>query len=155
LVADLGHAVTGGARGLGLTIANAIIEAGGDVYCCDILQEPSQDEWQALQVKAKRYGSKAEYKRLDITDVKGVTECFNSIAAESRYPIVGFLAGAATMHEQTAIDCDMEAFSRLMRVNIDGTMITAQAAARIMRENGQGGSIVIIASISGHIANRV
>ena len=70
-------------------------------------------------------------------------------------PSLALIAGAATMDEQMAIDYDMDTFSRVMRINIDGTMATAQAAAKLMRQNGQGGSIVIIASISGQIANRV
>lgn len=147
--------VTGGARGLGLTMAGAIVESGADVFCCDILDVPSQVEWKQLQAKAVKYGVIAKYYQMNIIDVAGVTKCFETIAAESRYPISGFVAGAATMDEQLAIDYDMETFSRLMRINVDGTMITTQAAARLMKDSGRGGSIVIIASISGQIANRV
>lgn len=147
--------VTGGARGLGLTIAAAVVESGGDVYCCDILPSPSQQEWQALEAKAKKLGAVVAYRRLDVTDAAGVSDCFRAIAAQSRRPVRGFVSAAATQHEQEAIDYDMEAFSRVMRINVDGTMIPAQAAARLMRDSGLGGSIVLIASISGFITNRV
>ncbi|KAK0962165.1 hypothetical protein LTR91_019596 [Friedmanniomyces endolithicus] len=46
------YVVTGGAQGLGLTLAEALVEAGGKVYCLDIQKEPTapfyetQGEWQ-------------------------------------------------------------------------------------------------------------
>jgi NAD(P)-dependent dehydrogenase (short-subunit alcohol dehydrogenase family) len=49
----------------------------------------------------------------------------------------------------------MDKFRRMMQINIDGSMITAQAAARLMRNSGQGGSILLVASMSGAIANKV
>lgn len=58
--------VTGGARGLGVTIAAACVESGADVLCCDILSEPSQPEWSAMESKAKRHSAQVSYVRLDI-----------------------------------------------------------------------------------------
>lgn len=138
-----------------MTIAAAIIEAGADVFCCDILDSPSPLEWKALQLKASQYGAIARYYQVDITDVIGVTDCFATIAAQSRYPINGFLSCAATQHEQLAIDYDMDKFRSILQINVDGTMATAQAAARLMRDSGRGGSILLIASMSGAVANRV
>ena len=34
-------AITGGGRGLGITLAFAVVEAGGHAACLDILPEPS------------------------------------------------------------------------------------------------------------------
>lgn len=42
-----------------------------------------------------------------------------------------------------------------MSVNVTGCFMTAQAAAKQMIRFGNGGSIVMIASMSGTIANRV
>lgn len=41
-----------------------------------------------------------------------------------------------------------------MDVNVTGTFNTAQAACRVMMEHGMGGSIALIASMSGSVANR-
>jgi NAD(P)-dependent dehydrogenase (short-subunit alcohol dehydrogenase family) len=46
-------------------------------------------------------------------------------------------------------------FERILRVNMTGTFLTAKHAARIMIKNGVQGSIVMIVSMSGNIANRV
>ena len=42
-----------------------------------------------------------------------------------------------------------------MRVNCDGVFYTAQAVGRQMRRFGNGGSITLIASMSGTIQNQV
>jgi len=43
----------------------------------------------------------------------------------------------------------------MMSVNVTGCFMTAQAAAKQMVRFGNGGSVVLIASMSGTIANRV
>jgi NAD(P)-dependent dehydrogenase (short-subunit alcohol dehydrogenase family) len=146
--------VTGGARGLGITIAAACVEAGANVFCCDILPEPSQKEWKALKEKAKKFNATINYKQLDICDEENVESSFQEFAKQSVRPIVGVAHCAGVMDEQLALNYDMKAFNRVLRINVDGTMIVAKSAAHIMKETGQGGSILLIASISGSITNR-
>jgi NAD(P)-dependent dehydrogenase (short-subunit alcohol dehydrogenase family) len=67
----------------------------------------------------------------------------------------GLIAAAGIQQETPALeysgkDCDM-----MMSVNVTGCFMTAQAAAKQMVKYGNGGSIVMIASMSGTIANRV
>lgn len=152
--------VTGGARGLGLCIASGCIEAGADVYCSDLLAEPSDSEWDALAAKAKQLGRRLEYfGKVDICNAKQINQLYSDIAAKRKQaglpPINGLLHAAATNHEQDALDYDMQPYEKVVHINVVGAMIVAQAAARIMKESGQGGSMVLIASISGFIANRV
>lgn len=52
--------------------------------------------------------------------------------------------------DYTAEDCDL-----MLSVNVTGVFMTAQAVAREMVRWGEGGSIVLIASMSGGVANRV
>jgi len=42
------YLVTGGARGLGLALAEALVEAGGRVYCLDRAEKPDV-EWDEAQ----------------------------------------------------------------------------------------------------------
>lgn len=44
---------------------------------------------------------------------------------------------------------------QVYNVNINGALFTAQAAGQQMEKFGNGGSLVLIASISGSIANKV
>ena len=44
---------------------------------------------------------------------------------------------------------------QVIETNVNGSLFTAQAAAKQMVRFGNGGSIILIASLSGSIANRV
>jgi glucose 1-dehydrogenase len=50
-------------------------------------------------------------------------------------------------------DYEPESFARVMRLNLSGSFFLAQAA-RQMREQGAGGSIVFMSSVTGHQAHR-
>jgi NAD(P)-dependent dehydrogenase (short-subunit alcohol dehydrogenase family) len=54
-----------------------------------------------------------------------------------------------------AIDYPLENFRKILEVNVTGSFVVAKSTARLMREEGNTGSIVFIASMSGQIANRV
>lgn len=56
---------------------------------------------------------------------------------------------------QDALEHDAAGFEKIIGVNTNGVFYTAQAAGRQMARFGNGGSIVLIASQAGSIANRV
>ena len=56
--------VTGGARGLGAVIANAMIEAGAQVVIADVLDERGE-------ARAEKLGDQASFVHLDVTDADG------------------------------------------------------------------------------------
>ncbi len=47
----------------------------------------------------------------------------------------------------------LEEFERIQRVNVSGVFLTAQACARQMIRQGEGGSIIVTASMSGTVIN--
>jgi len=49
----------------------------------------------------------------------------------------------------------MDGFRRIMEVNVAGSYIVAKQFARLLRSEEQSGSIVLIASMSGQVTNRV
>ncbi|WWC70482.1 uncharacterized protein I206_104433 [Kwoniella pini CBS 10737] len=154
-LANQGVIVTGGARGLGLCIATSLLEASAaHVTCVDILPNPNQDEWTIAQDTAAKYGGKIDYRQLDITNEEAVEKVFGDIYASSQYPITGFFGAAGIQQMITALDMPIKDFRRIMEVNVTGTFITAQAAAREMKHRGIRGSIVVTASMSGSIANK-
>ncbi len=51
--------------------------------------------------------------------------------------------------------CSCSEYEQVMDVNVNGVLFTAQAAARQMARFGNGGSIVMIASICGRVAMEV
>ncbi|KAJ6007480.1 hypothetical protein N7540_011456 [Penicillium herquei] len=58
--------ITGGVRVLGMTLTTAVLEAGCDLACLDLLDEPSADEWIAVQELARSKGLQEPYTRCGI-----------------------------------------------------------------------------------------
>jgi NAD(P)-dependent dehydrogenase (short-subunit alcohol dehydrogenase family) len=67
----------------------------------------------------------------------------------------GLIAAAGIQQETPALEYTAKDCDTMMSVNVTGCFMTAQAAAKQMVRFGNGGSIVMIASMSGTIANRV
>lgn len=151
-------AITGGGRGVGITLAAAVLEAGGNVACLDILETPAAEEWTAIEKTAKTSGLKLSYRRVDITDEENLSNILDEIEREGREagaPFYGTIACAGIQQKTPAIEYPKSDFERMFNVNVTGTFLTAKHTARILIKNGVKGSIVMIASMSGDIANRV
>ena len=67
----------------------------------------------------------------------------------------GLIAAAGIQQETPALEYTQEDVDKMLSVNVTGVFMTAQAVAKQMIRFGKGGSIVLIASMSGTIANRV
>jgi NAD(P)-dependent dehydrogenase (short-subunit alcohol dehydrogenase family) len=169
--------VSGGGRGLGLVQAEALIEAGAvgklhaisvcggfllrdtpkPVHCIDILPDPSLDptsEFAVVAARAKKeLNSHLTYHRVDVTEEPQVSEVFEKVAAKEGR-LDGCLVAAGINYESPALEYSPEQVDRMLRINVKGAFLTAQGAARIMVRFGTPGSICLIASMSGTIANR-
>lgn len=151
-------AVTGGARGLGLNMAIAIAESGGNVACIDILEQPPVEDWAQLQKAATANKVHISYHRCDVTAEKDVEDVLELISADAETlgaPFSGMIAAAGITQLIPALDYPAADFDRVMRVNVTGVFNTCKHTAKIWRRKERTGSIVIIASISGSFANRV
>lgn len=67
----------------------------------------------------------------------------------------GLIAAAGIQQETAALEYSAEDANRMFEINITGVFMTAQAAAKQMIRFGKGGSIVLIASMSASVANKV
>jgi NAD(P)-dependent dehydrogenase (short-subunit alcohol dehydrogenase family) len=113
--------VTGGARGLGLCIATSLLEASASyVYCVDILDAPSQEEWATAEKTAEEFGGKILYRQLDITNEQAVQNVFSEIYNECPLPIKGFFGAAGIQQMIPALDYPVADFRRVMEVNVTG-----------------------------------
>ncbi|KAL4962094.1 putative short chain dehydrogenase [Aspergillus stella-maris] len=145
--------VSGAARGLGLTQAEALLEAGARVYALDRLEEPCP-EFTTIQKRAREeLGTDFHYRRIDVRDTELLHSTIEAIAnAEGR--LDGLVAAAGIQQETPALEYTSQDANRMFEVNVTGVMMTAQAVAKQMIRFGNGGSIALIASMSGTIANR-
>ena len=67
----------------------------------------------------------------------------------------GLIAAAGIQQETPALEYSAKDSDYMMSINVTGVFMTAQAVARQMVRFENGGSVVLIASMSGTIANRV
>lgn len=146
--------VSGAARGLGLTQAEALLEAGATVYALDRLPEPSPDFYRVQKRAAEELGTTFYYKQIDVRNVEGLNEIVGQIG-EKHGRMDGLIAAAGIQQETTALEYTAKDANMMFEINITGVFMTAQAVAKQMIKYGNGGSIVMIASMSAHIANRV
>ncbi|RHZ49123.1 hypothetical protein CDV55_102460 [Aspergillus turcosus] len=145
--------VSGAARGLGLTQAEALLEAGAKVYGLDRLEEPSSEFFEIQKRAKEELGTELHYRRIDVRDTELLTSTVEQIAnVEGRMD--GLIAAAGIQQETPALEYAAKDANTMFEVNVTGVFMTAQAVAKQMIRFGNGGSIALIASMSGTVANR-
>lgn len=147
--------VTGGAQGLGLEMAEALAEAGAKVYCLDRADQPDPITWsQSLKrVPTSSTGGSLHYREQDVQDTSHLDELIASIATENN-GLHGVVAAAGVQQLTPAMEYKPHDVARMLAINYTGVFMTASAAARQMYKHKTPGSIVLIASMSGLIANK-
>ena len=142
--------VTGGARGLGAGMAEALAEAGASVMIGDILGDAGQSTAKAIAGK----GVKAGFVPLDVTDEASWEEAVAATISE----LGGFdilINNAGIEITSLVIDVKADDLARMCAVNIVGTALGMKHAFRAMKPGGaagKGGAIVSISSVAATIA---
>jgi len=141
--------VTGASSGIGKKVAQAYLQAGAHVAIAARHAE-------ALARIAGEIAPDGEGKVVpiccDVTQPDQVTEMVDRVTAElGGIDIAVCNAGIVTVNGM--LDMPLEEFQRIQSTNVTGVFLTAQAAARAMVRQGQGGVIITTASMSGHIIN--
>jgi NAD(P)-dependent dehydrogenase (short-subunit alcohol dehydrogenase family) len=67
----------------------------------------------------------------------------------------GVLAAAGIQYICPALEYDSHEFDRMLKVNVTGCFNVARAGAKQMIKAGNGGSILMVGSMSGTVANKV
>lgn len=140
--------VTGGARGIGKCIAQALAEAGADIAIVDIDLEEARKTCDEI---AKANGNKMIAIKTDIASPEQVNAMIDTILQEFGRLDIAF-CNAGISNEVAVEDDTYEDWKKIIEVNLNGTFLTAQAAGRVMLKQG-GGSIICTASMSAHIVN--
>jgi NAD(P)-dependent dehydrogenase (short-subunit alcohol dehydrogenase family) len=134
--------VTGGATGIGESIAGVLAAAGATVVIGDI------DDDGAERV-AKEVGGHAVH--LDVTDAASA-DAFVDVARERTGRIDVLVNNAGTYLEAGSIlDQTHESWRRSIDVNLAGVFNCSKPAARALVDQGDGGAIVNIASVDGFL----
>jgi NAD(P)-dependent dehydrogenase (short-subunit alcohol dehydrogenase family) len=124
------------------------------VYALDRLETPSPDFARVQKRASSELGTSLSYRRIDVRDVDSLNAIVADIATQHGR-LDGLIAAAGIQQETPALEYSAQDCNLMLGVNVTGCFMTAQAVARQMIRFGNGGSIVMIASMSGTIANRV
>ncbi|KAI1019917.1 hypothetical protein LB503_006234 [Fusarium chuoi] len=145
--------VTGGAQGLGLTLAESLVEAGGKVYCLDRADQPDEGWHEAQARVVPEWGGSLHYRKQDVSDADGLDKLITAIAGENQ-GLDGVIAAAGVQHISPTVEYNADEVAHMLSINYTGVFMTAKSAAKQMMKYKKRGSICLIASISGLKANR-
>jgi 3-oxoacyl-[acyl-carrier protein] reductase len=144
LLADKVAMVTGAARGIGRAIAEVYAEHGAHVAVADILLEEAQAVAEGINAR----GGRAIALELDVTAPENVQQAVETTVAE--FGRLDILVNNAGIHRgHLIVDFPLDDWEAVVAVNLRGTFLCSQAAARQMIEQGHGGCIINMSSASG------
>jgi NAD(P)-dependent dehydrogenase (short-subunit alcohol dehydrogenase family) len=130
--------VTGATQGIGRGIAEAFTAAGARVAILDV---------DGAQQAAEEVGGQTIGLAADVTDAARVEAAFQEVV--DAFGRLDFLVNnAGVRHIAPIVEHSLDEFRRTIDINLTGTFICTQLAARLMIARG-GGRIVNLASIAG------
>jgi NAD(P)-dependent dehydrogenase (short-subunit alcohol dehydrogenase family) len=137
--------VTGGASGIGAGCAEILAREGASVVITDI-QDPKGETLAADIVKT---GGKARYLHHDVTSEDAWVSVIADVKAkEGRLDVLvnnaGIGVGAPSITEMSLAD-----WRRQQAINVEGVFLGIKHGLRLMREAGNGGSIINMSSVAG------
>lgn len=136
--------VTGGNGGIGLAMATACGRAGARVVVWG--RDTAKNDAALATLTAESIEAHALV--CDIGDPDAVAPAFAASVEAAGGRIDAVFANAGVNGDGTPfLDLDLAEWHRVLRVNLDGTFLTLQAAARHMVDQG-GGSLVAVSSTS-------
>lgn len=140
--------ITGGSRGLGLQIAHSLGEAGATV----LISARKQDELDEAVAELKAAGINASAIAADCGTAEGTTAL--ATAALKQLGDVDILVNnAGASWGAPAEDHPIEAWDKVMNLNIRGIFVLSQAIGKVSMIPRKTGSIISVASIAGLAGN--
>jgi NAD(P)-dependent dehydrogenase (short-subunit alcohol dehydrogenase family) len=136
--------VTGGGRGLGQYMAEALSDAGANVVLCSRKKEALEE----VKAEIEGRGGKALALACDVTDPEDVEKVVAE--TEEAFGAIDILVNnSGATWGAPAEEMPLEKFDLVVRVNVRGTFLMSQTVGRRMIERGEGGCIINISSVAG------
>ena len=137
--------VTGGSRGLGLGIAQALLASGFQVIA---VARQQGDQLPALRAQLTPEANQAlHFRAFDLTDIDGIAALVKSLSREFG-PFWGLVNNAALGTGGILANMPDGTIDRLVRLNVTSPLTLTKYVVRSMM-TGQGGRIVNISSVVG------
>ena len=134
--------VTGGAQGIGLASAEALVRDGFEVVLADIQTEKAEAE-------AQRIGATAVH--CDMGNPENIHAMFERIESDLG-PVRVLVNNAGVALPGEFLSYGLNDFERVISINLVGTFVALQRAARTMIKNEIKGAVVNMSSINAQVA---
>ncbi|MEM9357801.1 MAG: SDR family oxidoreductase [Pseudomonadota bacterium] len=136
--------VTGAAQGIGYACAEAIAETGAKMVLSDINQE-------GVEAAAAKLGGGAVAMACDMGDPQQINAMFDKIEADIG-PVSILVNNAGIANPGDFLETTLEQFQSVIDVNLTGTFVALQRAAKTMVDKGMAGAVVNMSSINAQVA---
>lgn len=138
--------VTGGARGIGRSIVEKLLDSGCKIMIADVLDEVGNQTVSELSTRGE-----TAYVHCDVTsaaDAQGSVE-----KTVERFGKIDILVNNAGITKDTLIiKMDESAWDRVLNINLKGAFLMSQAAVKVMMK-ARSGRVVNISSVVGLMGN--
>ena len=143
--------ITGGNRGLGFGIAQAMAESGANVA---ILCRDRQKADEALE-QLKPFGGTYMAFDCDVTSLPSVRAAAAEVAEKfGDTDILVNNAGVSCVSELLDMDENLTDWYNVVNTDLNGTVHMTYEVGKLMRDAGKGGSIINVASNAAFIVNK-
>lgn len=137
--------ITGAGSGIGAETARQFASAGALVAVLD----RDADSAAAVAAEIERCGGRGLGLQADVAHADSVAAAAARIQFELG-PCRVLVNSAAVRHREALLDISLEAWNRVLGVNLTGALVCTQTFAAQMIAAGSGGSIVHVSSLLGH-----
>jgi rhamnose utilization protein RhaD (predicted bifunctional aldolase and dehydrogenase)/NAD(P)-dependent dehydrogenase (short-subunit alcohol dehydrogenase family) len=134
--------VTGAVGAMGLGITEALLQNGCHVAVTDLAGENLEKAAADLE---SRYPHQVFTTAMDVTDTKSIEDGFKNVIRKwGGIDLIIINAGIAMVSSLSEMDLD--AFRRLEKVNVEGTMLLLREASRLFQLQETGGDVILIST---------
>jgi glucose 1-dehydrogenase len=140
--------VTGAGQGIGLAIAEMLVQRGAKVLLNDVDRALATSSAEKLSKSGDCISFAADVSDADVN--RKMVE--HAVSVYGKLDVA--IANAGITVFGNFFDYSQADFDKVMHVNLRGSFFLVQAAARQMKEQGNGGKILLMSSVTAHQAHK-
>lgn len=137
--------ITGGSKGIGFSIAETFLAEGASVVIAARGREALASARERLESKVHD-GQWVDVIEADTGSVESVARFFDELKSRDQHRMNVFVANAGSGKVGSFLDLSVEDWDRIVALNLTGTFLCCQNAARLMRDGVSGNRVILVVS---------
>lgn len=135
--------VTGAGHGIGRAVAGAYAAEGANV----VIAEMNEDVGRKVEAEIREAGGSAQFLSCDVSrEDQIVAMVEHTVSIYGTVDILINNAGIANPHSSTFYELSAEEWDKVLNTNARSVFLATREAAKVMRNNPQGGAVVNMSS---------